>query len=265
MDELQHDRVRLTIDAGLAEVTLARPDAGNGFDLGMASGIRDAAEAVANGAKDGSVRAAVLAGQGKVFSVGGDLAYFGGDEGRGDRMREVAGALHDALRLLATAPATVVTALHGVVAGGGIGLALVGDVVLAGPRAKFRLAYTAGGLSPDCGTSWLLPRRIGHARAMDLALTNRVVGAEEAERWGLVSRLTESDDVLGEARALAAELAAGPQEALAMTKQLLWTGLEQPFGTQLDHEAETIARLVETPDGREGIDAFLAKRAPKFR
>lgn len=265
MDELLHGRVRLRTDAGTAVLTLARPDAGNGFDLDMAHGIRDAARAVADGGRDGSVRAAVLAAEGKVFSVGGDLAHFAAAPDRGERMREVAGALHEALRLLATAPVPVVTALHGVAAGGGIGLALVGDVVLAGPRAKFRLAYTAGGLSPDCGTSWILPRRIGHARAMDLALTNRVLGAEEAERWGLVSRLTGSDEVLDEALALARELADGAHEALAMTKHLIWTGQESTFEAHLDREAETIARLVDTADAREGIDAFLTKRTPTFR
>lgn len=262
MDELLHDRVRLQTDGWIAQITLARPDAGNGFDLAMAHGIRDAAKAVAG---SDELRSVVLAAEGKVFSVGGDLAHFASVENRGQRMREVAGALHEALQLLTSAPVTVVTALHGVAAGGGIGLALAGDVVIAGPRAKFRLAYTAGGLSPDCGTTWMLPRRIGHARAIDLALTNRIVSAEEAERWGLVSRLSESDDVLGEARALAAELAAGPRDALGVTKQLLWKALERTFDDQLDVEAETIARLVETTDGREGIDAFLAKRTPTFR
>ncbi len=264
MDELLHDRVRIRIEDDVARLTLSRPDAGNGFDLDMAHSIEAGARRIADGADAGRLRAAMIDAEGKAFSVGGDLAYFAGTDDRSEAMRQVAGALHNALRLLTGAPVPVVTAVHGVAAGGGIGLALAGDVVVAGPRAKFRYAYTAGGLSPDCGTTWLVPWRIGMARAMDLALTNRIVGADEAAAWGLVSRVVDSDDVPEQALAIAHELANGSRSALATTKELLWTSAERSFGDQLDLEASSIARLVDGPDGREGVDAFLAKRIPTF-
>ncbi|MET8427710.1 enoyl-CoA hydratase-related protein [Nocardia sp. NPDC004860] len=264
MNEFAHNHVRVEIDSSVAVITLARPDKHNAFDLAMAQDLHAAVQRAARGAQSGAVRAIVLAAEGKVFSVGGDLAYFSGSGDRSERMRQVATALHDALELLTTASVPVVSALHGIAAGAGVGLVLAADIVLAGPHAKLRLAYTAGGLSPDCGASWILPRRVGMARAMDLALTNRAVDAIEAEKWGLVSRLTDSDDVVSEARAIARRLAAGPSEAFAATKHLLWTSLDRSFVAHLNSEAEAISRLVDSPDGREGIDAFLAKRAPTF-
>jgi 2-(1,2-epoxy-1,2-dihydrophenyl)acetyl-CoA isomerase len=264
MHELLHGRVGISVDASLMMLTLARPDDGNAFDLAMAQGIRDAAQQLFDAATNGHVRAAVLAADGAVFCVGGDLAYFASAHNRGDRLGQVATLLHEAIELMTSTPAPIVTALHGTAAGGGVGLALAGDVIIAGPKAKFKLAYTAVGLTPDCGASWLLPRRIGQARALDLALTNRVLSAAEAERWGLVSRVTESDNVLEEAIVTAKALASGPQEALAMTKHLLWTSMSRPLSAQLDLEAHTIARLVDSGDGHEGVDAFLAKRHARF-
>jgi 2-(1,2-epoxy-1,2-dihydrophenyl)acetyl-CoA isomerase len=264
VSDFLHDRVRYGVEDTVATMTLARPDAGNGFDLAMARAINTAAQRIAVGAHTGEIRAAVVAAEGKVFSVGGDLRHFADAKDPGDEMRHVAGGLHEALSALVNAPLPVITAVHGVAAGGGVGLALAGDIVLAGPRAKFRLAYTAGGLSPDCGTSWLLPQRIGAARALDLALTNRPVDAQEAAAWGMVSRLMDSDDVAGEAQKLAAELAGGASGALAQAKRLIRTADTRTFADSLDDEAHTITRLVTGPEASEGIDAFLTKRTPKY-
>ncbi|WP_406033171.1 enoyl-CoA hydratase-related protein [Nocardioides sp. NBC_00163] len=263
MSELINDRVRWSINGQVATVTLARPDGGNGFDLAMAEAIREAAKRVHDGSKKGTVRAAIVAAEGPAFSVGGDLQYFASSAERDKEMDKVAGAIHDALRLLAGADAPVITVVEGVAAGGGIGLALTGDIVLASPRAKFRMAYTAVGLSPDCGTSWIVPRLIGEGRALDLALTNRVVSVKEAAEWGLVSRVVE-DDVLSEAQALARSLAGGPFAALSRTKRLIRSSATASFSEHLDDEAASISALVASSDGIEGIDAFLGKREPKF-
>ncbi|MER6936195.1 enoyl-CoA hydratase-related protein [Nocardioides sp. NPDC127514] len=263
MSELINDRVRWAIDGQVATMTLARPDAGNGFDLAMAEAIREAAKRVHNGSKDGTVRAAIIAAEGPAFSVGGDLQHFSSTAERDKEMDEVAGAIHDALRHLAVSDAPVITVVEGVAAGGGIGLALIGDIVLASPRAKFRMAYTAVGLSPDCGTSWIVPRLIGEARALDLALTNRVVSVKEAAEWGMVSRVVETD-TLREAQTLARALAGGPFAALGSTKRLIRSSATASYSEHLDNEAASISELVASPNGIEGIDAFLAKREPKF-
>ncbi|WP_109529352.1 enoyl-CoA hydratase/isomerase family protein [Nocardia aurea] len=264
MNESEHSLVRVEIASSLAVLTLARPRKFNAFDLAMARDLLDAVRQVDHLARSGAARAIVFAAEGKVFSVGGDLGYFTEGDDRGERMREVATALHHAVDILTTTPAPVVTALHGVAAGAGVGLALAGDIILAGPQAQLRLAYTAAGLSPDCGASWALIRIIGSARAMDLALTNRALDAAEAEKWGLVSRLTDSDDVTSEALTIAQQLATGSVDALATTKALLRSSLAHTLPVHLDSEADAISRLVDSPNGREGVDAFLAKRTPTF-
>jgi 2-(1,2-epoxy-1,2-dihydrophenyl)acetyl-CoA isomerase len=248
----------------VATATLARPEAGNSYDLLMARGIRGAAERIADGGRDGTIRAALITAEGSAFSVGGDLRYFADAADRAAAMRAVAADLHEALLCLTTAAVPVATAIHGAVGGGGIGQALAGDIVLASPEAKFRLAYTAAGLSPDCGASWILPRRIGLARALDLAMTSKVVTAPDAARWGMISRLVDGGDVIIYAKNLARTLAAGAGEALAETKRLLWSSTTTEFPAHLDREAATIVRLVEGAEGREGVDAFLAKRTPQF-
>ena len=147
----------------------------------------------------GGLRVAVLIAQGPVFSVGGDLRWFADTPEPSERIAETAALLHETLHTLARLPLPVVSVVHGPVAGGGIGIALGADIVLVGSAAKLRVAYTAAALSPDCGVSWLLARRIGLARALDLALTNRVVTAAELREWGLVSRVVEQEFLTDEA------------------------------------------------------------------
>lgn len=263
MNDLIGDRVRWTTDDSIATITLARPDAGNGFDLAMAEAIREAARRVHDGARASTIRAAIITADGPAFSVGGDLQHFASSAERDKEMDNVAGAMHEALRLLAASEAPVITVVEGVAAGGGIGLALAGDIVLATQRAKFRMAYTAVGLSPDCGASWIVPRLVGQARALDLALTNRMVSAQEAAGWGLVSRLVE-DDAVSEARALARLLAEGSAAALGSTKRLVRASVTSSYVEHLDAEAASISARVASTDGIEGVDAFLEKRRPTF-
>lgn len=145
-----------------------------------------------------------------------------------------------------------------------MGLALCGDLILMASTARLRVAYTAVGLSPDCGTSWLLARRLGTARALDLALTNRLLTGAEVEQWGLVSRVVDPDALGAEVEAIASVLVEGSRRSLAETKRLLHEASSAPLEQHLAAEAGTIATLMAEPDGREGVDAFLAKRTPEF-
>ncbi|MFJ6423926.1 enoyl-CoA hydratase/isomerase family protein [Streptomyces hydrogenans] len=265
-EELLHDRVRWVRDGTVARIELASPGTRNALDGAMALGLHEAAARLVEGAADGTLRVAVLTAQGPVFSVGGDLRWFADAPDPAERIAETAALLHETLHTLARVPLPVVSVVHGTVAGGGIGIALGADIVLAGSAAKLRVAYTAAGLSPDCGVSWLLARRVGLARALDLALTNRVVTAEELREWGLVSRVVEQESLADEAEEAVRILAGGSTPALAATKRLLREAGEPPreLAARLGAEAASIADLLRGPDGREGLSAFLDKRVPVF-
>ncbi|MFE7581453.1 enoyl-CoA hydratase/isomerase family protein [Streptomyces gardneri] len=265
-EELLYGRVRWVRDGAVARIELASPDTRNALDGDMTLGLREASARLAAGADDGTLRVAVLTAQGPVFSVGGDLRWFAEAPDPSARIAETATLLHETLHTLAQLPLPVVSVVHGTVAGGGIGIALGADIVFAGTSAKLRVAYTAAGLSPDCGVSWLLARRIGQARALDLALTNRMVTAEELRQWGLVSRVVAQELLADKAEKAVQTLASGSAPALAVTKRLLREAGEPPtaFRSHLDAEAASIADLLRGPDGREGLSAFLGKRAPVF-
>jgi 2-(1,2-epoxy-1,2-dihydrophenyl)acetyl-CoA isomerase len=252
--------VRLVREGALAHLILDRQGHGNALDLAMAEALYAAAVEVAVA----SAGAVLVTGSGASFCVGGDLGEFGEAGDPAAHVRAVARRVHAALRILTELPMPVVTAVQGAVAGGGVGLALAGDIVVAARGARFRLAYTAGGLSPDCGGSWVLPRLVGLPRAMYLALANPVLDSATAERWGLVSLVVEDGDLQARARELAQALARGPRLALAATKRLLCAASAADYGAHLDDEAETIGYLAGTADGREGVRAVLDKRAPAF-
>lgn len=260
MVEVISERVRLDISDGLAGLVLARPDAGNALDLDMVKALRAAAERIA-AAED--VRCVLVAAEGRSFCVGGDLRQIAGAD-PGAVVAQLASAAHEAILTLAELPCPVVTAVQGAVAGGGLGFALVGDIVVAARSTRFRVAYTALGFSPDCGVSWFLPRAIDNARAMDLALTNRSMTAEEAEHAGLTSRVVEDAELAASAGQIARSLADGPVDGLAQTKRLLRSSGGDTLREHLSNEADSIARLAATPDGREGLQAFLQRRAPRF-
>jgi 2-(1,2-epoxy-1,2-dihydrophenyl)acetyl-CoA isomerase len=263
MPELLYERIKWDVDDAIARVTLAR-GSGNALDMATAQGIREAAERVRAGATDGSIRVAVLAAEGTTFCVGGDLREFAGAADRGTQVVACADELHAAILTLRAACVPIVSVIQGTVAGGGIGLALAADIVLMASEATMRLAYTAAGLSPDCGSTWLLAQRIGIARALDLALTNRAVSGSEAARCGLVSRSVPAGDLDREVAEVVSGLRAGSADAYAQTKRLIAAAPHRDLAAQLDDEAATIGKLIVGADGIEGVDAFLEKRAPSF-
>lgn len=254
--------VRLERRGAVAHVVLARPEAGNAVSLNFCHALHDA---VAACAADRSVRAVLLRAEGKAFCVGGDLAEFAArGEGRPDHLAALAPVFHAAELDLMTMRAPVVVAVQGVAAGAGCSLSLCGDLVLAAQSARFTLAYTAIGLSPDGGSTHLLPRLIGLRRTQELMLTNRRLTAAEAQAMGLITEAVPDADLLGRAEDLARRLAEGPTEAYAAVKRLLSQTFERDFTAQTDDEGDTIARLSGGRDAAEGISAFLGKRPAGF-
>jgi 2-(1,2-epoxy-1,2-dihydrophenyl)acetyl-CoA isomerase len=244
----------------VAIVTLNRPGLSNTLNVQMAMDLLAAAMTCA---RNPAVRAVVLTGAGDNFCFGGDLRGMISKGQAESYIRELTSYLHAAISLFVRMDPPVIAAIRGTVAGGGVGLAAMADLAIAGERAKFNLAYTAVGLTPDCGTSFLLPRAVGVRRTMELMLLNRALSAQEALNWGLVNRVVADAKVLDEALAIAAQLASGPTHAYGKVKRLIAQSLGA-FESQMVLEAETIAAQAASPEGAEGINAFLEKRRPVF-
>jgi 2-(1,2-epoxy-1,2-dihydrophenyl)acetyl-CoA isomerase len=244
----------------VAIVTLNRPAQANTLNLQMGMDLLAAAMTCA---RSPAVRAVVLTGAGKNFCFGGDLHGMSAKGGADAFLRELTSYLHAAISLFVRMDPPVIAAVRGTVAAAGIGLVAMADLAVAAESAKFTLAYTSVGLTPDAGTSFLLPRAVGARRAMELMLMNRVLTAQEALSWGLVNRVAADAKVLDEALAIAAQLAAGPTRAFGKVKRLVAQSLGG-FESQMVLEAETIAAQAASAEGAEGITAFLEKRPPAF-
>ena len=246
----------------VAHITLDRQEAANSIDLNLA---RQLMHTVLRCDDDPAVRAVVITGRGSTFCVGGDLKSFAAE---GERLslhlREVTTYLHAAVSRLTRMDPPVIAAVNGTAAGAGMSLACACDFVLAAESARFTMAYTKVGLTPDGSSTYFLPRLVGLRRALELTLTNRVLSAEEALDWGIVSRVVPDGKLVEEAETLATDLASGATAALGASKRLLYGGWTETLETQLEHESQAISDISRTADGREGIAAFLDKRAPSF-
>ena len=247
----------------VARITLNRPDAANALDAQMGHELMLAS---IRASEDPSVRAVILTGAGKMFCGGGDLKHFAQQGQRlPGHLKQLAGELHLAISRFARMEAPVIAAVNGSAGGAGLSLALFADIVLAAESARFTLAYTRAGLSPDGGSTYFLPRIIGVRRALEMALTNRVLSAKEALDWGLVTRVVPDAQLQMEAQALAAQLAAGATHALGAAKRLMLHSLSESLETQMELEAQAICEQARGAHAREGIAAFIAKRPPQFR
>jgi 2-(1,2-epoxy-1,2-dihydrophenyl)acetyl-CoA isomerase len=265
MPENIDDRITYELDDRVARIELAHSGAHNGLDPRMGEALRIASERAAKDVASGDARVVVVSAQGRVFSVGGDLVKFAAADDRGAEVKATADGLHAGLATLRALEVPVVSVIHGTAAGGGLGIALVGDIVIAAAEAKLVMAYTAAGLSPDCGVTWIVPQRLSWVRAMDLALTNRVITGAEAADWGLVSRAVPGDELAATVETVVSALRGGASDAVAATKRLFAESQDRTYAAQMDEEARSISRLITEPDGVEGIDAFLAKRQPTYR
>ena len=261
MSDVLSPTVRLEIREHVAHLTLTRADAANTMNLQFGREFVAVAYAIR---KDSDVRAVLLRGEGKNFCFGGDLRGMVAAGGNVNTyLTELTTDIHAGLLHLARASAPVVAAVQGTAAGAGLGLVLAADLAIAGKSAKFTAAYTAVGLTPDAGTTFLLPRAVGHRRAMEMFITNRVLDAPLALEWGLINQIVDDAELADTATALAARLATGPAGAYGTVKRLLAES-EPGWEAQLAREGQTIAGRAETAEGQEGIAAFLEKRKPKF-
>lgn len=245
----------------IARITLNRPAAANGIDQALADEL---ARAAAYCSDDPAIKVVVLTGAGKFFSAGGDLGAMAASDDTGEFIEKLAGTLHEAVSSLARMDALLIVAVNGTAAGAGMSLAVAGDLVVAGESAKFTMAYTKVGLSPDGGASYYLPRLIGLRRTQDLMLTNRVLGAAEALDWGLLHQVVPDADLADTVEQLAQQFANGPRGSNANVKKLLLVSSQHTLEEQLGTEARFITGCADSADGAEGIAAFVGKRAPKF-
>lgn len=252
--------VQWSCEDGVAQIVLNRPELGNAISLELAHAMCQAAENIAGLADAGEARVVLLRGAGPAFCVGGDLTEFATAHDPSAHIAELARLMHEAIIALVDSPAPVISVVHGVAAGAGVGIALSADLVIASSEARFRAAYTGVGLSPDCGVSWALGTKLGHAVGLDLALTNRTLGAEEARGCGLVSRVVAPASLEATVAAVVGDLKAGPPLAIAATKRLVREAGASSLRAHLADEAASTAVLAGGPDGREGVAAFLAKR-----
>jgi 2-(1,2-epoxy-1,2-dihydrophenyl)acetyl-CoA isomerase len=254
--------VLLRVEAGVARLVLNRPAAGNAMDPALVAGLRDC---IAEVEQRDDVRVVVLAAEGKAFCLGGDLRYFAaqGDDIQ-EAVRGLATDLHRALASLVRLEAPVVAAVNGVAAGAGLSLVCAADIAVAAASATFTSAYTAVGLSPDGGATWLLPRIVGTRRAAELMLLNPRLDAKAAADAGIVTRVVPDDDLQSEVDQVASALSTGPTRAYGAVRRLLNASGTSTLEAQLADEAASIAELAAGHDGREGVAAFLAKRPPTF-
>ena len=259
---MDYSSIELSVTDHVAHLVLNRPDRANVIN---AETSRELLAAAIECDENPDIRAVLIRANGPMFCGGGDLKTF---VKRGDDLpaylKETTTYLHGAVSRLTRQSAPVVCAVHGFAAGGGFSLAISGDLVLASQSAKFTMAYTKAGLTPDGSSTYFLPRLVGLRRALDLALTNRVLSADEAVEWGLASRVVSDDDLVSEAEKLAGSLAQGATCALGTAKRLLHGGFGESLETQMEMETRAIADSVRTHDGREGILAFVEKRRPAF-
>ncbi len=260
MNSFEH--IKFEKQGAIAKIELNRPDAANGLDTLMASELKQAARRCDG---DPELKAVILSASGRFFCAGGDIKQMQSQgEAVGEAIKSLADDLHSAISILSRMQAALIVAVNGVAAGAGFSIAMVGDIVLAGESASFTMAYTRAGLCPDGSSSYFLPRLVGLRRAQELMLTNRTLSAAEACELGLVTRVVADDELQVEADRFASELAGGARLSTAYVKKLLLASAGNDLETQMELEGQLVAQCAASPDGREGIQAFVEKRKPDF-
>jgi 2-(1,2-epoxy-1,2-dihydrophenyl)acetyl-CoA isomerase len=262
-DPVSYENIRFDLADGIARVTLHRPDKLNSFDTAMHGELRDALAKT----RDGGARVLLLTGAGRAFCAGQDLSERTVAPGAeppdlGSSIENFYKPLVLAIRRL---PMPVVCAVNGVAAGAGANLALACDIVLAARSARFIQAFCRIGLLPDSGGTFFLPRLVGTARAMGLALLGETLSAEQAQAWGMIWKCVDDDRLAAEAEQLVRHFAAGPTLAFARTKQAIRDSAGNGLASQLDVERDFQRELGRSGDYREGVAAFLEKRVPQFK
>lgn len=250
----------VTQQEGVRWITLDRPSEANALSLELAIEFRDAIVAAE---ADAECIVVVFAGNGRFFSAGGDVAAMAAADNASAFLRELAGTMHDALLALARSRLITIAAVHGPAAGAGLALVLNADIAIATPKAAFIGAYAKVGLTPDCGTSFLLPRSIGPGRAASMLLTGRVLDAPTALDWGLVAEVVDDADLHARVSAVAADLVAGASHVLGATKRLLNETRLAGYEQHLAQEAESISSFVTHPETRVLVQKFTERSSSR--
>jgi 2-(1,2-epoxy-1,2-dihydrophenyl)acetyl-CoA isomerase len=257
---MAYETISFTLDGGIARLTLNRPDRLNSFTVQM---HEEAADALGQAEQ---ARCLILTGAGRGFCAGQDLS---------DRAVAPGGAAVDLgesvelrwnplVRRLTSLPLPVIARVNGVAAGAGANIALACDIVIAARSAKFIQSFAAIGLIPDSGGTWALPRLVGQARALGLALTGEPLPAEQAADWGLIWKAVDDDQLDAEVDSLAAKFAAGPPRGLAAIKRMIRESWGRSLDEELELQRDTMRELGYSDDYREGVAAFMEKRKPSF-
>ena len=247
---------------GIASVLLNRPEAFNAFNMDMVESL--AANTITLAADEG-VRGIIISGEGKAFCAGGDLRWaLAFPHGPSAAFHELAARFHQAILEIRRMPKPVIAAVNGIAAGAGFPLALACDFRVMAKSAAFRQAYTSNGLCIDGGGSFILPRVVGLARAMEIMAFDRLISSEQALSWGLATKVVEDGNALEEATRMALELAECSLNSFGWSKKLLTDSFDSSFETHLERERRGIASCAAHPEGIEGLRAFSEKRKPLF-
>ena len=257
---MAYETIILELGEGIARITLNRPDRLNSFTRAMHAELQAALDEATE------ARVIVLTGAGRGFCAGQDLNDRAVAPGEAVDLGEtVEASWNPLIRRLATMPQPVIARVNGVAAGAGANIALACDIVVAAKSAKFIQSFSALGLIPDSGGSWHLPRLVGQARALGLALTGEPITGEQAADWGLIWKAVEDEALDADVDAIATKLAALPPLGLAAIKAIVRTSGERTLDQELDLQRDEMRRLGFTEDYREGVAAFLEKRPAQFK
>jgi 2-(1,2-epoxy-1,2-dihydrophenyl)acetyl-CoA isomerase len=256
---MAYETIEFKLEGGIARLTLNRPDRLNSFTVQMHDEVADALS------KLDEARTLILTGAGRGFCAGQDLndrAVAPGEKvDLGDSVERFYNPL---IRRLTSLPMPVIARVNGVAAGAGANIALACDIVIAARSAKFIQSFAAIGLIPDSGGTWVLPRLVGQARALGLALTGEPLPADKAAEWGLIWKAVEDEQLDAEVDALAAKFAAGPPRGLAAIKRMIRESWGQSLDEELERQRDAMRELGYSDDYREGVAAFMEKRKPSF-
>jgi 2-(1,2-epoxy-1,2-dihydrophenyl)acetyl-CoA isomerase len=254
------DSILLSVDAGLARVTFNRPAFLNAMDFDMGTRWRDIAHQVTS---DPSVGAVILDAAGPAFCAGGDVVTMGSSGASGAQVTEAAHVIHDGIRTFALSDKPIVAAVQGAVAGGGLGLMLTADYIVASESARFVSKYANIGLTPDLGVSTLLPAAIGQRRALQLLLQDTTIDAATALDWGLVAEVVPGSELAARGEAVARFWLDNSTLAFGQAKRLVRQGADRAFDDNLDDEAQSIGARFDTDDAKSRILAFAMRSAAR--
>jgi 2-(1,2-epoxy-1,2-dihydrophenyl)acetyl-CoA isomerase len=257
--------IEVTHEGAVAELRFNRPEALNVIDVAMAQAFKAQVEQLV---RRPELRVLIIAGAGRAFMAGGDLKAFARipAEERARLSWQIINPVHDALVALAESPLLTIAAVHGAIAGAGMSIALGTDLAIASAEATFNFAYAKVAVSPDCGGSYWLPRIVGWRRALEIALLAETVSAETAQQWGLINRVTGSEeDLQALARSMAERLSVGPARAYAATRRLLRQSGAHSLREQLDRERDSFVALSAEAEFNVALERFFSAKAAKSK